>query len=169
MEGLHESTAVIRAQLARLAAAGLVEPRGVGRARRYHLAAAFYRLAEATAYVRLQDTDPIQQEQMVLSYVERFGSITRGKAAELCRLDPGQARRLLQRLTADGRLELVGECRGPTTSAARPERPGRSATRPVPRRSPAAVRFMAGGGGRLLPACFAQRRRTWQRTCRAQS
>lgn len=112
VEGLHESTAVIRAQLARLAAEGLVEPRGGGRARRYHLTAAFYRLAEATQYVRLQDTDPIQQEQMVLSYVDRFGSITRGKTAELCRLDPAQARRLLQRLTADGRLELVGERRG---------------------------------------------------------
>jgi len=49
---------------------------------------------------------------MVLAYVDRWGSITRSKAAELCRLTPVQARAVLKRLVADGQLELRGERRG---------------------------------------------------------
>jgi ATP-dependent DNA helicase RecG len=112
VESLHASPAVIRTQLTRLAEMGLVEPRGSGRNRRHHLAAAFYRLAESSQYVRLLDTDPIQQEHMVLAYLDQFGRITRGKAAELCRLSPDQARVLLRRLVQAGELEMHGERRG---------------------------------------------------------
>ena len=112
VESLHESTNVIRTQLARLAEMGFIEPRGSGRNRRNHLTAAFYRLAESSAYVRLQDTDPIQQNHMVLTYVDQFGRITRGKAAELCRLSPDQARVLLRRLVDAGELEMHGQRRG---------------------------------------------------------
>ena len=102
----------IRTHLARLAESGLVDSRGTARNRRHHLAATFYRLAQSTEYVRLQDTDPIQQEHMILAYVDQFGSITRGKAAELCRLSPPHARAALKRLTDAGQLELRGERRG---------------------------------------------------------
>lgn len=112
IESLHEPTNVTRNQLTRLAEMGIVEPRGSGRSRRHHLTASFYRLAEASEYVRLQDTDPIQQEHMVMSYVDQFGRITRGKAAELCRLSPEQARALLRRLVLGGELQLHGERRG---------------------------------------------------------
>lgn len=103
---------VLREDLTRLVEAGLVEPRGQGRGRQFHLTAAFYRSAQASAYVRLQDTEPIQQDQMVLSYVDHWGSITRSKAAELCRLSPQQARAVLKRLVDAGELELRGERRG---------------------------------------------------------
>jgi ATP-dependent DNA helicase RecG len=112
IDNLHESTSVTRTQLARLAEMGLVEARGMGRNRRHHLTAAFYRLAQSSEYVRLQDTDPIQQEHMVLAYVDQFGSITRGKAAELCRLSPDQARVLLRKLVDAGELEMHGQRRG---------------------------------------------------------
>ena len=109
---LKESEPTIRAHLARLSEMGLIESRGPGRNRRHHLTAAFYRLAQSSEYVRLQDTDPIQQEHMILSYVDQFGSITRGKTAELCHLSPGQARTVLKRLTDAGELQLRGEKRG---------------------------------------------------------
>lgn len=109
---LDVSEARLRSDLARLTELGLVEPRGSGRGRRFHLTAAFYRSAHASEYVRLQDTDPIQQDQMVLAYVDRWGSITRRKAAELCRLSPQQARLTLRRLVEAGELELRGERRG---------------------------------------------------------
>ncbi|MFI2556714.1 DNA glycosylase AlkZ-like family protein [Nocardia farcinica] len=48
-------------------------------------------------------------EQMVLQYVESFGPITRGKAAELCLLTPQQATRLLGRLVDRGKLIRIGE------------------------------------------------------------
>lgn len=102
----------IREELTRLSEAGVVEPRGNGRSRRYHLTAAFYRSSRASEYVRLRDTDPLQQDRMVISYVEQFGAITRSKAAELCRLSPPQARAVLRRLVDAGELELRGERRG---------------------------------------------------------
>jgi ATP-dependent DNA helicase RecG len=111
-EALDVADSRLRAELARLTEMGLVEPRGSGRGRRFHLTAAFYRSAHASEYVRMQDTDPIQQDQMVLAYVDRWGSITRSKAAELCRLSPQQARLTLRRLVDAGELELRGERRG---------------------------------------------------------
>lgn len=120
IDNLHESASVTRTQLARLAEMGLVEPRGAGRSRRHHLTAAFYRRAESSEYVRLQDTDPIQQEHMVLTYVDQFGSITRGKAAELCRLSPNQARVLLRKLVDAGHLHMHGQRRGAYYTRVRP-------------------------------------------------
>lgn len=122
--GLRLNESVVRPQLARLAELGLVEPRGPGRNRRHHLTAAFYRSAQSSEYVRLQDTDPIQQEQMVLTYVDQFGSITRSKAAELCRLSPPQARVVLKRLVTAGELELVGERRAARYVRPRPSTGG---------------------------------------------
>ena len=110
-DALRQPESVVRAQVTRLIELGVLEARGAGRHRRHHLSAAFHRLAESSAYVRLQDTDPIQQDQMVLSYVESFGTITRAKAAELCRLSPQQARGVLKRLVEQGQLELRGERR----------------------------------------------------------
>ncbi|WP_353649792.1 RNA-binding domain-containing protein [Nakamurella sp. A5-74] len=101
-----------RTSLARLTEMGLVEQRGQGRGRRVHLAAAFYRSAQASEYVRMRDTDPLQQEQMMLAYVDQFGRITRSKAAELCRLSPQQARNVLKRLVDQGQLSLEGMRRG---------------------------------------------------------
>lgn len=109
---LKETQPAVRTSLTRLIEMGFVESRGPGRNRRHHLTAAFYRLANSSEYVRLQDTDPIQQEHMIVAYVDQFGSITRGKAAELCHLSPGQARTVLKRLTEAGELELRGERRG---------------------------------------------------------
>lgn len=109
---LRDGESAVRSHLARLMEMGLVESRGAGRHRRHHLTAAFYRLAQSSEYVRLKDTDPIQQDHMVLSYVDQFGSITRSKTAELCHLSPTQARVLLKRLTDSGQLSLRGERRG---------------------------------------------------------
>lgn len=110
-DSLRQPEATVRSQVTRLVEMGVLEARGNGRNRRYHLTAAFHRLAESSAYVRLQDTDPIQQDQMVLSYVDRYGLITRRKAAELCRLSPQQARGVLKRLVDADALELRGERR----------------------------------------------------------
>lgn len=112
VEGINEPESSVRTHVARLIEMGFVDSRGPGRNRRHHLTAAFYRLAQSSEYIRLQDTDPIQQEHMILAYVDRFGSITRSKVAELCHLSPGQARTLLKRLTEAEELELHGERRG---------------------------------------------------------
>ena len=103
----------VRATLNRLVEIGLVEPRGERKGRTWHLSAATYcRLGQPAAYVRQRGFEPLQQEQMVLQYVEKHGRITRREAAELCQLGPFQATRLLDRLVQDGRLVRRGTRRG---------------------------------------------------------
>ncbi|WP_322750200.1 MULTISPECIES: DNA glycosylase AlkZ-like family protein, partial [unclassified Frankia] len=110
---LQTSEAETRRQLSRMVERGLVEARGEGSGRTYHLAAAVYRaLRESAAYVRVRGFEPLQQEQMVLSYVDAHGRITRGDVADLCALSPSQATRLLQRLADKGELVLLGAKRG---------------------------------------------------------
>ena len=60
------------------------------------------------AYVQQRGLEPLQQEQMVLQYVDKHGRITRREAAELCRIGPFQASRLPARLVEDGRLVRHG-------------------------------------------------------------
>ena len=101
-----------RAVLNTLVERGLLESRGEGKGRTYHLTAELYReIGEASGYVRVRGFEPIQQEQMVLAYVARHGSIGRAEAAELCRIAPDQASRLLRRMAGDGTLEMAGSRR----------------------------------------------------------
>ena len=92
-----------RTALEKLAEAGLVEAHGTGRGRTYTLSAKVYRRAgQKAAYVRQAGFDNIQQTQMVLSYIDKHGSIKRSEAAELCRIGNHQAYRLLSNLTKSG-------------------------------------------------------------------
>jgi ATP-dependent DNA helicase RecG len=102
-----------RATLHRLVEAGLIEERGQKKGRTWHLSAAAYRaLGEKAAYVRQRGFEPLQQEQMVLQYVEKHGRITRREAAELCRIASHQARDLLGRLLERGDLVMHGAKKG---------------------------------------------------------
>ncbi|HSV73790.1 MAG TPA: hypothetical protein VLH79_08525 [Chthonomonadales bacterium] len=95
--------------LHRLVEAGLVEERGQKKGRTWHLSAATYRLlGDKAGYVRQRGFEPLQQEQMVLQYVDKHGRIARREAAELCRIGPYQATRLLARLVEDDRLVRHG-------------------------------------------------------------
>ncbi|WP_420625583.1 RNA-binding domain-containing protein [Candidatus Poriferisodalis sp.] len=108
-ELLHIPAEGARSVLNALVERGLLEARGDGKGRTYHLAAELYRqLGEPAAYVRTRGFDLIQQEQMVLTYVAEHGSIGRAEAAELCRLGPDQASRLLRRMVAAQALQMTG-------------------------------------------------------------
>ncbi|WP_419865393.1 RNA-binding domain-containing protein [Candidatus Poriferisodalis sp.] len=117
-----------RATLNSLVERGLLESRGERKARTYHMAAALYRqLGEPAQYVRTKGFDEIQQREMIHTFVERHGSISRREASELCQLSPAQAGRLLRRLRDDGVLAMVGERRGaryllPTSHLAQSEK-----------------------------------------------
>lgn len=102
-----------RGRLQRLVESGLVEARGEGKGRTWHLSAATYRrLGDKAAYVRQRGFELLQQEQMVLQYVAKHGRITRREVAELCKVSPLQAKALLARLVASGNLTLHGSRRG---------------------------------------------------------
>ncbi|MEW6107217.1 MAG: ATP-binding protein [Bacillota bacterium] len=111
---IQKPQADARVCLERLVEAGLIESRGERKGRTWHLSAATYRrLGETAAYVRQRGFEPIQQEQMVLQYVEKHGSIGRGEVAELCQLNPMQAYRLLKRLEKLGRIQrITGSTKG---------------------------------------------------------
>lgn len=104
----------VRAVLNRLVEFGLIEARGERKGRTWHLSAATYRrLGKPVAYVRQRGFEPLQQEQMVMQYVEKYGSISRREAAELCQLGSLQAYRLLKKLEKSGQIvRLGGSTRG---------------------------------------------------------
>jgi ATP-dependent DNA helicase RecG len=93
--------------------AGLVEAHGAGRGRTYTLSVKVYRhTGQKAAYVRQAGFDPIQQEQMVLSYIDKHGSIKRAEAADLCRIGLFQATRLLRKMTEAGLIQPRGQGKG---------------------------------------------------------
>lgn len=102
-----------RTTLNRLVEIGLVEPRGERKGRTWHLSAATYRrLGKPTAYVRQHGFEPLQHEQMILQYLDKYGKITRAQAAELCLLSVNQAYRLLKSLEKRGILVAHGDKKG---------------------------------------------------------
>ena len=110
---IQKSEAEARAVLERLVESGLLEARGERKGRSYHLSAATYRrLGIPAAYVHQRGFDLLQQEQMVMQYVQAHGRITRREVVELCRMSPDQAYRLLTRLTREGKLIRHGKKKG---------------------------------------------------------
>ncbi len=110
---VQKDQAAVRSILERLVEAGLIQAHGIRKGRTYTLSPSVYReLGQAAQYVRQAGFDPLQQEQMVLSYVDQHGRIRRQDVIELCRLGPDQARRLLQRLVKGEKLVLRGQKKG---------------------------------------------------------
>jgi ATP-dependent DNA helicase RecG len=110
---IQRDAANAKRTLEALAEAGLVEAHGNTRGRSYTLSATLYRAAGSkAAYTRQAGFAPIQQEQMVLSYVRQHGQIRRAEVIELCRLSEGQAKDLLKRMQAAALLTLEGAGRG---------------------------------------------------------
>lgn len=89
-----------RVTLETLVESGLIEAHGTGRGRTYTLSAKVYQKAgQKAGYVRQAGFDPIQQEQMIMSYIKEHKAIKRAEVADLCRINPFQANRLLKKLT----------------------------------------------------------------------
>jgi ATP-dependent DNA helicase RecG len=69
-------------------------------------------LGKPTAYIRQHGFEPLQHEQMILQYLDKYGKITRAQAAELCLLSVNQAYRLLKSLEKRGILVAHGDKKG---------------------------------------------------------
>ncbi len=111
---MQKDVSTARATLEKLHERGLIERRGNKRATAYHLSVALYQRFHMEAeYIRAKGFEPLQHEQMVISYVRKHGKITRSQAAELCHLGPYQATRLLQVLREKYKeFQKVGEKKG---------------------------------------------------------
>lgn len=109
----QKSEQATRVTLEKLTEVGLVEAHGTGRGRTYTLGAKLYRkTGQKAGYIRQAGFDPIQQEQMVLSYIKEHKTIRRTEAADLCRISPFQAKRLLKKMVFDGKIISKGRSRG---------------------------------------------------------
>jgi ATP-dependent DNA helicase RecG len=112
---LQKTEQEARRTIEKLAEAGLVEAHGAGRGRTYTLSARVYRKkGQKSDYVRQAGFDPIQQEQMVLSYIDTHGLIKRAEVMELCRITKDQAYKLLKRLKSDQKIVQKGEHKAST-------------------------------------------------------
>jgi len=108
----QKSEQATRTSLEKLVEAGLVEAHGTGRGRSYTLSARVYRRdGQKAAYVRQAGFDPIQQEQMVLAYIDKHGTIKRSEVAELCHLSLPQAYHLLKRMEKFSKIKQMGKMR----------------------------------------------------------
>ena len=110
---VQKPEASVRSSLEKLVETGFLEPHGTGRGRTYTLSARLYQKAGQRAeYIRQAGFAPIQQEQMVLNYIDKHGSIKRADVMDLCRLTKDQAAKLLTRLANENKIFKHGERRG---------------------------------------------------------
>ncbi|MFH1922872.1 MAG: ATP-binding protein [Planctomycetota bacterium] len=110
---MQKSEQAIRTALEKLVEAGLLEAHGTARGRTYTLSAKVYRHAgQKVAYVRQVGFDPIQQEHMVLAYIDTHRSIKRADVMDLCRITKDQAYKLLNRLKSSGQIAQIGIRKG---------------------------------------------------------
>lgn len=110
---IQKSEIDARTVLERLVESGLIEAKGERKGRTYHLSALIYkRLGQEVAYIRQRGFEPIQQEQMILQFVEAHGKIKRKEAVELCKIGPYQATRLLEKMVKSGKLVRRGIRKG---------------------------------------------------------
>ena len=108
-EHIQRDTPSAKRTLEALTEVGLVQAHGNTRGRSYTLSATVYSVvSDKASYTRQVGFDRIQQEQMVLSYIRQHGQIKRSEVMDLCRLSEGQAKDLLRRLMAAGRISLSG-------------------------------------------------------------
>jgi ATP-dependent DNA helicase RecG len=113
VRSVQKPETVVRGTLEKLVEAGMVEAHSTGKGRTYTLSIKVYQGAgEKAAYVRQAGFEPIQQEQMVLNFIDTHGSIKRADTADLCHISPFQATRLLNRLKDKGVILPVGQGKG---------------------------------------------------------
>ena len=87
---------------------GMVEGVGNGNARRYMLSSKVYAISgNETGYTIQRGMTTLQEMGMIERHIEKFGMITRAKAAELCKCDLNHAYYLLRKMTEEGRIEGV--------------------------------------------------------------
>ncbi|OPY81707.1 MAG: Divergent AAA domain protein [Syntrophus sp. PtaU1.Bin005] len=110
---VQKAESIVRATLEKLVESGFLEPHGTGRGRTYTLSAALYRESgKKSEYIRQAGFAPIQQEQMVLNYIDKHGGIKREETMDLCRLGKDQSYRLLKRLVKSGHIRFEGKGKG---------------------------------------------------------
>ena len=92
---------------------GMVEGIGNGSARRYMLSSKVYSVINnKTGYTRQRGWDTMQEQELIMSYLEKYKSITRDAIVELCRCTPNHASWLLRQMVKENKIIMYGRTRG---------------------------------------------------------
>lgn len=84
---------------------GLIEAKGEKRGRVYHLSAQLYRrLGQPEAYVHSHGIDRLRREGLVMEYLAAHGRIDRSETARLLGITSVEARNLLLKMAASGKI-----------------------------------------------------------------
>jgi ATP-dependent DNA helicase RecG len=111
-ENIHIEETRVKNIVESLTEAGLVEAAGNGKGRYYVLSAKAYQSADYTVgHMKQSGVHESRYAELVLELAETQGYVTRGNAAELLRVTPPQAYRILEKLTAGKKLRLTGKGR----------------------------------------------------------
>ena len=111
-EAVQKSERGTHAIIEKLVECGMVERQGSGRGSTYTLSSALYaRAGKKTEYIRQMGFSKIQQEQMVLRFIDEHGKIKRADVMELCHLDGAAAYRLLASMVENELISMHGQRR----------------------------------------------------------
>ena len=106
---LQLSPARARECLMQMVHKGLLERSGVRKGLVFRLSSSVYReLGESVAYIRERGIDALRHEELILTYVRQFGSITNRQVRELLGVDTFVASRTLKKLVDAGKLSRIG-------------------------------------------------------------
>ena len=106
---VQKSEKIVHSEVEELVEQGLITPHGNGRGRTYMISAEMYAKAgNKAAFVRQAGFSKIQQEQMILSFIDAHESIKRGDVMELCHLSPDQSTRLLTAMRNKNLIQQQG-------------------------------------------------------------
>jgi ATP-dependent DNA helicase RecG len=98
-----------RRVLEQLCENGLLVAKGETKGRVYHLSAELYRkLGNPDGYVRAHGIDRVRQEGLVMEFLAVHDRITRKEVESLLGITRSQARRLLERMSASGKVKAEG-------------------------------------------------------------
>jgi len=98
-----------RRVLEQLCENGLLVAKGETKGRVYHLSAELYRkLGNPDGYVRAHGIDRVRQEGLVMEFLAAHDRITRKEVESLLGITRSQARRLLEKMSASGKVQAEG-------------------------------------------------------------
>ena len=110
---IQKSSSDAKAIIEWLTELGMVEGVGNGSARRYMLSSKVYSITNnKSGYARQRGWDTMQERELIMIHLEKYGEINREGIAELCRCTPNHASWLLRQLVSDGVIALCGSGRG---------------------------------------------------------
>jgi len=106
---IQKGSAAALGILEKLVEKGFVEAKGERKGRIYVLSASMYKkLGNPSGFIRVMGYDRIDQEQMVMRFIDAYGRITRAQVADLCKLKENQASKLLLRMRARKLIRING-------------------------------------------------------------